>query len=179
MDFTPPVGSPVMELPEQEIRDGAVTGKGKKFNTDAKGLDDDTTHRSVYLPIIRDMLPPVLEVFDFAEPSMVMGLRDTTTVPTQALYMLNDPFVLDTSDAMADRLLSQTNISNLGRVDLAYELTLGRSPSYFEEHAAMKFLGEYGYAEAYVYKGKTDPRQQAWAGLCQALFTSAEFRYLN
>jgi hypothetical protein len=179
MDLTPPVGSPVMTLPQQEIRDNAVTAKGKKRGTDGEGLDDDVTHRSVYLPILRDMLPPVLEVFDFAEPSMVMGLRDTTTVPTQALYMLNDPFVLDESDAMADNLLNQRNISSYARVDLAYQLTLGRLPTSTEEHAAMRFLGEYGYADAYVYKGKSDPRLAAWSGLCQALFTSAEFRYLN
>jgi cytochrome c553 len=179
MDLTPPAGSPVMTLPQQEIRDNAVTGKGKRRGTDGEGLDDDMTHRSVYLPIIRDMLPPVLEVFDFAEPSMVMGLRDSTTVPTQALYMLNDPFVLDESDAMAENLLSQRNMSSYGRVDLAYQLTLGRMPTSNEEHAAMKFLGEYGYADAYVYKGKSDPRLAAWSGLCQALFTSAEFRYLN
>jgi cytochrome c553 len=179
MDLTPPVGSPVMTLPQQEIRDNAVTAKGKKRGTDGEGLDDDMTHRSVYLPILRDMLPPVLEVFDFAEPSMVMGLRDTTTVPTQALYMLNDPFVLDESDAMADNLLNQRNISSYARVDLAYQLTLGRLPTSTEEHAAMRFLGEYGYADAYVYKGKSDPRLAAWSGLCQALFTSALFRFLN
>jgi hypothetical protein len=70
-------------------------------------------------------------------------------------------------------------MSSYGRVDLAYQLTLGRLPNSTEEHAAMRFLGEYGYADAYVYKGKSDPRLAAWSGLCQALFTSAEFRYLN
>ena len=50
-------------------------------------------HRSIYLPLLRGMTPRSLEVFDFAEQGMVTGSRDTTTVATQALYLLNDPFV--------------------------------------------------------------------------------------
>ncbi|HVJ87287.1 MAG TPA: PSD1 and planctomycete cytochrome C domain-containing protein, partial [Caulifigura sp.] len=50
---------------------------------------DGSKNRSVYLPVIRDRLPDILELFDFAEPSLVTGERETTNVPTQALYLMN------------------------------------------------------------------------------------------
>ncbi len=52
-----------------------------------------TTVRSVYLPIARELLPDALAVFDFAESGFVTGSRETTNVPSQALYMLNSPFI--------------------------------------------------------------------------------------
>ena len=54
---------------------------------------DGSRHRSVYLPVLRDRLPDVLDLFDFAEPSLVTGDRETTNVPVQALYLMNSPFV--------------------------------------------------------------------------------------
>ena len=50
-----------------------------------------TNKRSVYLPILRNLVPEVLSIFDFAEPSILVGRRNVTTVPTQALYMMNSP----------------------------------------------------------------------------------------
>ena len=63
---------------------------------EARRLEDEAErarHRSVYLPLLRGLTPRSLEAFDSAEQSMVTGSRDTTTVATQALYLLNDPFV--------------------------------------------------------------------------------------
>ena len=57
---------------------------------------------------------------------MVTGSRDTTTVATQALYLLNDPFVRRQSLDLAERLLGRTDLRRRRRVDLAYRLTLGR-----------------------------------------------------
>ena len=85
-----------------------------------------STHRSVYLPLLRGLIPTSLEVFDFAEQGMVTGSRDTTTVATQALYLLNDPFVRRQSLALAERLLKRTETDDAGRVDCAYRLTVGR-----------------------------------------------------
>src|SRR5262249_60300778 len=67
------------------------------------GLDG-AAHRSVSLPVLRDRLPDALELFDFAEPSLVTGQRETTNVPLQALYLMNSPFVGKRAAALADRL---------------------------------------------------------------------------
>ncbi|HJT30684.1 MAG TPA: DUF1553 domain-containing protein, partial [Pirellulales bacterium] len=50
--------------------------------------------RSVYVPVLRNALPEVFKVFDFADPSTVTGQRPMSTTPQQALFFMNDPFVL-------------------------------------------------------------------------------------
>ena len=101
IDLSPPEASPAKELKVIEIRNNGP---------EAKRLDQAayaSLHRSVYLPLVRDLTPTPLEVFDFAEQGMVTGSRDNTTVAPQALYLLNDPFVRDTSLALADRVLGE------------------------------------------------------------------------
>ena len=65
-----------------------------------------TTARSVYLPIARELLPDALAVFDFAEPGFVTGSRETTNVPSQALYMLNSPFIASAAQKFAERVIA-------------------------------------------------------------------------
>ncbi|NBU29271.1 MAG: DUF1553 domain-containing protein, partial [Caulobacteraceae bacterium] len=55
----------------------------------------DAPVRSVYLPVLRDHVEEMLDVFDFAEPAFVSGDRDETSVPTQALFMMNSAAVTD------------------------------------------------------------------------------------
>jgi hypothetical protein len=87
-------GQLVLAPPESfavaEIGDGEV-GRG----IDLSPLKRPFPHRSVYLPIIRGILPEVLKVFDFPEPSNIKGQRDVTNVPAQSLYLMNSSFVLD------------------------------------------------------------------------------------
>lgn len=59
--------------------------------------------RSVYLPIPRNAVPESLSVFDFAEPNTVAGSREVTTVPSQALFLLNNEFVGDAARRFAER----------------------------------------------------------------------------
>ncbi|HLF95470.1 MAG TPA: DUF1549 domain-containing protein, partial [Planctomycetota bacterium] len=65
------------------------------------------TQRSVYVPVFRNALPELFEVFDFADASVSTGRRDSSTVAPQALYLLNNPFVLEQSKRAAERLLSE------------------------------------------------------------------------
>ena len=91
----PPVGSAV-----------ARVGEGLAFFVRVDGLDASDTHRSVYLPVVRDRVLESLALFDFADPSLVTGERATTTGPAQALYFLNGPFVIRQAEALADRVLA-------------------------------------------------------------------------
>ncbi len=104
-----------------------------------------STHRSLYLPLVRGLTPTSLHVFDFAEQGMVTGSRDVTVVATQALYLLNDPFVRRESLNMARRLLSEVSTDS-ERVKLAYRLTLGREPTETELQRAAGYLAEYELA---------------------------------
>jgi len=128
-----------------------------------------TNQRSVYLPILRNSLPEMMRIFDAAEPSLIVGKRNETTVPTQALYLMNSPFVSTQAIAMAQRVMNRTE-KPIERIRLAYELAFARTASDNEVSKAQKFLNE-------VSEEKDTPGQ--WAVFCQALLASAEFRYIN
>src|SRR4051812_14464394 len=100
---------------------------------------DGSRHRSVYLPVLRDRLPDVLDLFDFAEPSLVTGDRETTNVPVQALYLMNSPFVQARAKALADRLAREAGDDG-GRTRHAFLLCFGRAPDDNEMEMARSFL---------------------------------------
>ncbi|MBL8848248.1 MAG: DUF1553 domain-containing protein, partial [Planctomycetaceae bacterium] len=148
----------------------SLIGLDKRLPTDLDGA----THRSVYLPVIRDRLPDVLELFDFAEPSLVTGNRETTNVPTQALYLMNSPFIRARSESLADRLLHEAS-SDTQRVDQAFRLCLSRTPDDYEQERAVEFLKDSGEP---VAEGM-DPDRETLISFCQALLATAEFRNLD
>jgi hypothetical protein len=133
----------------------------------------DATYRSVYLPILRDQLPRSLEVFDFAEPSMVVGTRDNSSTPNQALFLMNNPLVLKASQAFANRVVSQTSEPRKA-IEQAFLLALGRRPTAFE----LKAVNMYSQSESKVPMSPAKQRE-ILVGLCQSLFASSEFRYLD
>jgi hypothetical protein len=104
----------------------------------------------------------------------VTGSRDTTTVAAQALYLLNDPFVLERSQALAQRVLA-SGTDDAARIDLACRLALSRHATPNELARATSYLSEYQTASQ--GEGASDPRLAAWTSFCQALLASAEFRY--
>ena len=116
----------------------------------------------------------MLRVFDFPEPSIIAGARDVTTVPTQALYMMNSPFVTQQSSEMAARLLESDN-SDEGRIRFAYELALSRPATDAEVERSLDFITTASEKNAQ----EEESEMTAWAGFCQVLLASAEFRYLE
>ena len=129
------------------------------------GFQHASRRRSVYEPVFRNALPEIFEVFDFADPSLVIGARDVSTVAPQALFLMNHPFVLEQSREAARRLLAESNDDD--RIDRAYRLALGRSPTAAERRIASACV-----------EGAAEP-EDAWATLFQALFASLDFRYLD
>ncbi|AGA29841.1 DUF1553 domain-containing protein [Singulisphaera acidiphila] len=149
--------------------------KGLSFRSDL-ATDYGYTHlekrRSVYSPVFRNALPELFEVFDFADPSMVVGRRNVSTVAPQALFLLNHPFVLEQSKQAAHRLLARPGLDDGGRIDRIYQLALGRRPAASERRIGLSFLAQN------TREGKPDD-EGAWALLFQAVFASVDFRYVN
>ncbi|HWE04164.1 MAG TPA: PSD1 and planctomycete cytochrome C domain-containing protein [Tepidisphaeraceae bacterium] len=137
LDTSRPQGSPAQKLKVMEMSDNG--GEAARLVTFAR----ESLHRSVYLPLLRGLTPTTLEVFDFAEQGFVVGSRDATTVATQALYLLNDPFVRRQSLGLADRLLGESDMSDTDRIDLAYQLILARGATEKETSRAAKYLSDY------------------------------------
>ena len=165
------------ELDIEPVKGSAVSKAGNgnvgRGITIPKNSLENVSHRSVYLPIVRNLLPEFLRAFDFAEPSMIVGRRQETTVPSQALFLLNSPFVIEQASAMAEALLAEGKSAPETLVEKAYERALSRPPSEEELSRAMEF-----HQIASSGKGEQDP-SDALAHLCHALFASAEFRYLD
>jgi hypothetical protein len=169
-----PVGSVVLDFPPIQVGGGAG-GRG-----DISEILANTAARSIYLPIFRNVIPEVLDAFDFADPNVVTGQRDVTTVAPQALFMLNNTFVGAQAKAMAMRVATTAAKSDIARVDLAYKLALGRSPTTPQRTRAIAYIETYLRDPSATPSRDPDKNKlEAWSTLCQALFASAEFRYLN
>ncbi|MFM7604593.1 MAG: DUF1553 domain-containing protein [Prosthecobacter sp.] len=135
--------------------------------------------RSVYLPIIRDQIPEFLSVFDFPDASLVNGARDTTNVASQSLFLMNDTEVQGLADAFALRIGKMEGTPEQ-KLSLAYQLAFGREPTQKERDALFSFWTRFPQQAG---KNKAIPKDSinglTLESFCQALFASAEFRYLN
>ncbi len=162
LDLTPPKGSSV-----QRGGEGNASFRFRRPGPDGDPVMTDT-HRTVYLSIVRDGLPEVLTLFDFPDPSLIIGERAATTVPAQSLYLMNNPFVIRQAEATADRLLANGDESDIPKLTRAFVLCFSRLPTEKELSNSVRFLEDYG---------RTQSRRASWTALCQALFASAEFSY--
>jgi hypothetical protein len=121
--------------------------------------------RSLYLPVIRNHLYPKFRLFDYPDASVLNGDRQTSTVATQALFLMNAPFMQEASRALADRVM-QRAADTPSRLQHLYEIAYSRYPSQAEIDRAVRFL-----------KDSSD-EQDAWRQLCQAILMANEFSLL-
>ena len=124
----------------------------------------DTTRRSVYVPWFRNSMLGLFEVFDAANPNLVIGKRTTTNLPTQALYLMNSPFIREQSELTAKRLIDEQ-----ASIEHAYELILGRPPTETERASTQTFLSRFS----------EEDELEAWTQTCQTLFSCLDFRFLD
>lgn len=200
------------KLKMMEMRDNGAEAKN------IHDAADSSLERSVYLPLVRGVIPRSIEAFDPVTQSLVSGQRDSTTVPTQSLYFLNGTFVRQQSVAAAKEIVASDHHNDHEWIALLYQRSLGRAPTAKELERAASFLTEYTatYQPAATSvktvalavhdksqettpdaaanpddikrDSQTDqeisveadtPEIAAWAALVQALFASAEFRFVR
>lgn len=168
LDLKRPEASPVMKL-------GAVDlGRGR--NAGRKPAE--SNHRSVYLPMIRGVIPESLSPFDAADPSLPVAQREVTTVATQALFLMNSSFVIQNCQGVADRVLKDASLSDAARVDQLSLLCLGRLPSSSQRQNSLDYLSKYETLLAGKVASVDERRRTAWASLAQTYFATGEFRYV-
>ena len=135
-------------------------------------------YRSVYLSTARDSLPEALALFDPADPNLVTGKREETNVPDQALYLMNNSFVIQQAEAMAKRLIAETDAPR-ERFTKAFLLCYARPATKDEIEATTAFLQRFQITAGADSQNRDAIRHLAFATFCQSLLISAEFRYLN
>jgi hypothetical protein len=161
----------VRRLAAEQVRDAALVVTGE-LNPKLGGEGaDKIARRSIYLKVIRNRRDDFLEVFDVPDGTSSMPVRNVTTTPTQALTMINGPFMLYRSKILAGRIEKATKGSeNLreAQVNEAYRLVFGRKPS----------SEELSLAEAFLAEGDGKPNERL-ADFCHVLLNSNEFLYVD
>lgn len=169
-------GSMDFKRPEKSFVAKYKIGQQVNRGVDVALSKTKTNLRSVYLPVARNAVHESLQVFDFAEPSIIVGNRENTTVPSQSLYLLNNSFVIEQSEKLANRVLQSGQNDMEGRIRLAYEITLSRKPTANELQRAAKYINRFLEKAS---KSSAQKESVVWTTFCQTLLASAEFRYLN
>ncbi len=136
----------------------------------------DHDKRSVYLMVQRIKRHPFLALFDGADPNSSTAERRITTVPTQALYFLNDPFVHAKSVNFAERLQAAQQTER-GQIELAAQLAFGRPATEAEQTEAAEFLA--ACRAELSSAGNADPDLMALAAYVRTLLGSNEFLHCD
>jgi len=157
LDSTPPTGSLIYH------RDVLVNLAG--------GLHQPTNHRSVYLCYLRNSPPPELTAFDIPTFTKPTGRREASLVPGQALYLFNNPFVIDQAAHFSETLLDRRSEDDPARITRAFREVFQRDPSADELRDSEEMLT--------AINSETGSVEAAWRTLTQALLATNEFRYVD
>ena len=123
-------------------------------------------YRSAFLMVQRQRRHPYLALFDGADPNSSTPAREATTVPSQALYFLNDPFFHEQATKISAWVCKEKKFDD--RVQQAFSRIFQRSPSSTEKTIAQEFIEN--------YSGKDDEK---WAAFVRVLLSSNEFLYID
>ena len=137
----------------------------------------ETNRRSVYLMTQRIQRHPYLAIFDGADPSTSTPARLTSTTPLQALYLLNDEFVHQQAQGWSARL--STAATPAERINLAFQMALGRPAQQSEVEAATQLVEQVGARLRSEGHAEAEAQSQAWDAFCRAVFRLNEFVYID
>lgn len=143
-----------------------MTGRGRPRRS---GPVDGEGRRSIYLNVRRNFLTPFFLAFDYPTPFTTIGKRSVSSVPAQALAMMNNPFVRQQAQIWAQQILADPNASVSERITRLYRVAFGRAPTTKELESATGFIASVG-----------NPKDlRAWTELCHVLFNVKEFIFIN
>jgi hypothetical protein len=176
---------PLRRLEAEEVRDALLATSGlldkqmggsllhvanREFffdHTSKDGTKYDSRRRSLYLPVVRNNLYDVFQLFDATDATVLEGNRASTVVAPQALFMLNSDLVHAASQNLASLALKEPNLDAAGRVRSIYLRACGRPAT---EAEAVR-------ATAYIARSGGD--EQAWTSFCHVVLAANEFIYLR
>jgi hypothetical protein len=168
---------PARRLEAEAIRD-ALLQVGDRLDVTMYGPSEanaESGRRSVYLRVKRSELVPIMTMFDAPEPTQSIGDRGNTTVPTQALAMMNSNFVRDIANRLEARVEAARPATTEEAITLAYGIALGRSPGP-DEVARMKAFID---LQASMLADQPDAATRAMREFCLALLSLNEFIYVD
>jgi hypothetical protein len=158
----------------EALRDSLLWAAGRLDEKQGGAAVEITTapfsaRRSVYGFIERQNLPGLFRTFDFASPDASTPQRHTTTVPQQALFLMNSPFVVEQAKALAARPDVTARTTTEERIGYLYRLLYGRAPD----------AEEVGLGKRFVESAGTEKALSPWEKYCQVLLLSNEFDFVD
>ena len=132
-----------------------------------------TNRRSLYIMLKRNRRDPLFALFDGADPNSTTPERSLTTVPTQALFFLNDPFFHEEAAKLVDQVLARHS-DEQARLEDLFQRTLQRPPQAADLAWTRPFLASYRTPE-----NQDDTVRRGWQALARVLLGSNEFLYLD
>jgi hypothetical protein len=167
LDLTPGQGSIIQEL------DVLVNQQGN--------MHQPSRHRSIYLCYLRNSPPPELMAFDLPDALRPLGQRNSSTLPSQSLFLLNSPFLIEQAQHLADRLLTalpSENATPPEQIHWLFQTVFNRAATPQEQEQATRLLTELQPTSSPADNSNAD-HSQNWNLLCQALLAASEFRYVD
>jgi Protein of unknown function (DUF1553) len=155
------------------LDDQEQIGNFRKWPT---STPEEGNRRAIYLLTKRSFRFPMLSAFDLPDNAVSCGRRDITTIPNQALTLLNNASVKEQAAALAGRLLRETEHEPGTLAALAWRYVYGRNITPQERQQAVKFLQARHEAAPANSDEKLRP---ALEELCLALFNTNEFIYVD
>jgi hypothetical protein len=135
--------------------------------------------RSVYVYIKRQLPLPFLELFDTPNTAQTCACRDESTVPTQALVMMNDEFTQDQAGYFAERAMREAASSPRDQAERALWLALSRQPTSQRVNEAVEFLSQQQAMHRQDGKNEEQAQRLALGDLCHVLLNCNEFVYID
>ena len=126
-------------LDAEQIRDAMLAASGElDLTMGGASCDANTPRRTIYTKVLRNTRDALLDAFDAPDGSLSTAERNATTIPTQALLLINGPWSLGRAEAFAKQLRSLAD--PVAQVTHAYQLTFGRPPTDAERAKVLAFL---------------------------------------
>jgi hypothetical protein len=165
-------------LEAEPVRDAILfVGGGLDIKMGGKSPDVNGNRRAIYLPINRASLYEMFSTFDYVETANHIEQRPTTTVPHQALFLLNSPMVHNQATAVAKKIMAEFETPN-ERLRAMFRMLYARQPTEAELNRSLNFLE----TAAIQLAGVSDPLDrsvQTWSALCRSLMAANEFVYID
>lgn len=178
---------PVRRLEAEAIRDFLLAAAGdidlargtsllhvgnREFLFDHTSIDKtkyDSHLRAIYLPVIRNHLYDLFDLFDYSDAATVQGDRGSTIVAPQALFMLNSGLVHESAKRLAEQLQATDFETDEKRIQFLHLRLYGRYPTANEATAML----------AFVDRGGVENRGERWTYLCQAALAANDFLFVR
>lgn len=168
---------PTIRMDAEIIRDTllAVSGTLDKKMFGPGTLNQEENRRSIYLTVKRDKLIPILQLFDAPDAIQSVGKRNVTTVPPQALAMMNSPFIRKLAEQFAKRVRSDTKQNKEQTVNEVYAIGLSRQPSQAEQQQMLQFI----HYQTESYGDNPQAGELAIVDFCQLIICMNEFVFVD